>query len=85
MFYLTLFDDERTVQFQSVRLAQKFEALVLGDPRFEIPAARHLGMVVFRLFGENVLTEMLLKRLNSKGRVHCVPASLRIQGLGGYF
>ncbi|KAI5726440.1 hypothetical protein M8J76_002699 [Diaphorina citri] len=69
---------------ESVRLAQKFEALVLGDPRFEIPAARHLGMVVIRLLGENILTEKLLKRLNSKGRLHCVPASLRIQGLDKY-
>lgn len=62
---------------EGVRLAQKFEALVLADQRFEIPAARHLGeqfgvgnrfkldidsqsfsgMVVFRLKGENELTE----------------------------
>lgn len=28
---------------EGVRLAQKFEALVLADYRFEIPAARHLG------------------------------------------
>lgn len=28
---------------EGVRLAQKFEALVLADQRFEIPAARHLG------------------------------------------
>ncbi|RLU24291.1 hypothetical protein DMN91_002379 [Ooceraea biroi] len=34
---------------EGVRLAQKFEALVLADARFEIPAARHLGMVVLRL------------------------------------
>jgi histidine decarboxylase len=57
-------------------LAQKFEALVLADARFEIPAARHLGMVVFRLRGENTLTERLLKKLNSRGRLHCVPAAL---------
>lgn len=60
-----------------MRLAQKFEALVLADPRFEIPAARHLGMVVIRLKGDNVLTERLLKRLNSRGNIHCVPASLK--------
>jgi glutamate/tyrosine decarboxylase-like PLP-dependent enzyme len=42
---------------EGVRLAQKFEALVLGDVRFEIPATRHLGMVVFRLKGDNELTE----------------------------
>ncbi|KAL9707099.1 hypothetical protein quinque_010617 [Culex quinquefasciatus] len=62
---------------EGVRLAQKFEALVLADHRFEIPAARHLGMVVFRLRGENDLTEKLLKRLNHRGNMHAVPASLK--------
>ncbi|XP_015127352.1 histidine decarboxylase [Diachasma alloeum] len=61
---------------EGVRLAQKFEALVLGDCRFEIPAKRHLGMVVFRLRGENTLTEKLLKKMNTRGKVHCVPAAL---------
>ncbi|CAK9806406.1 Histidine decarboxylase [Anthophora quadrimaculata] len=61
---------------EGVRLAQKFEALVLADSRFEIPATRHLGLVVFRLRGENSLTERLLKKMNSRGRVHCVPAAL---------
>ncbi|KZC08499.1 Histidine decarboxylase [Dufourea novaeangliae] len=61
---------------EGVRLAQKFEALVLADARFEIPAARHLGLVVFRLRGENNLTERLLKKMNTRGRVHCVPAAL---------
>ncbi|XP_076751093.1 histidine decarboxylase [Xylocopa sonorina] len=61
---------------EGVRLAQKFEALVLADPRFEIPASRHLGLVVFRLRGENSLTERLLKKMNTRGRVHCVPAAL---------
>lgn len=61
---------------EGVRLAQKFEALVLADTRFEIPATRHLGLVVFRLRGENNLTERLLKKMNSRGRVHCVPAAL---------
>ncbi|XP_011308065.1 histidine decarboxylase isoform X1 [Fopius arisanus] len=61
---------------EGVRLAQKFEALVIGDSRFEIPAKRHLGMVVFRLRGENSLTEKLLKKMNTRGKVHCVPAAL---------
>lgn len=34
-------------------------------------------MVVFRLRGENSLTEKLLKRMNSRGNVHCVPAALK--------
>ena len=63
---------------KGVRLAARFEALVAGDPRFEIPTKRHLGMVVFRLRGENELTERLLKRVNSSGKIHCVPASLKV-------
>lgn len=62
---------------EGVRLAQKFEALILADHRFEIPATRHLGMVVFRIKGENELTEKLLKRLNQRGHMHAVPASLK--------
>jgi histidine decarboxylase len=34
-------------------------------------------MVVFRLKGENELTEKLLKRLNHRGNLHAVPASLK--------
>ena len=30
-------------------MAEKFEAFLKSDSRFEIPAERHLGMVVFRL------------------------------------
>jgi len=60
-----------------VKLAQKFETLVRSDERFEIPAERHLGMVVFRLKGDNALTEQLLKKLNSSGKMHAVPASLK--------
>jgi len=62
---------------KGVRLAQKFESLVLSDERFEIPAKRHLGMVVFRLAGENDLTEKLLKKLNGSGKMHAVPSSLK--------
>lgn len=50
---------------------------MLGDSRFEVPAQRHLGMVVFRLKGENEQTEKLLKRLNFRGNIHAVPASLK--------
>ena len=62
---------------KGVRLAMAFEELVKMDTRFEIPAKRHLGMVVFRMKGHNQLTEMLLKKLNSSGKLHCVPASLK--------
>ena len=49
-------------------MAKHFELLIREDERFEIPAKRHLGMVVFRLKGPNELTENLLKRLNSTGK-----------------
>lgn len=62
---------------KGVKLAIAFEELVRSDQRFEMPAERHLGMVVFRLKGHNQLTECLLKRLNSSGKLHCVPASLK--------
>ncbi|CAH2084083.1 unnamed protein product [Euphydryas editha] len=62
---------------ESVRLAQKFEALVLADQRFEVPQPRNLGMVVFRLKGDNTLTECLLKRLNARGHIHAVPACFK--------
>ncbi|XP_030388470.1 histidine decarboxylase [Scaptodrosophila lebanonensis] len=64
---------------ESVRLAQKFEALVLADHRFELPAKRHLGLVVFRIRGDNEITERLLKRLNHRGNLHCIPSSLKGQ------
>uniref|UniRef100_K1R2A9 Histidine decarboxylase n=1 Tax=Magallana gigas TaxID=29159 RepID=K1R2A9_MAGGI len=62
---------------EGVRLTSKFEDLLRKDQRFEIPASRVLGMVVFRLWGENEMTETLLKRLNKSGKVHMVPASLK--------
>ena len=48
-------------------MAKQFEQLIGSDERFEVPAERHLGMVVFRLKGENEMTEKLLKRLNGSG------------------
>jgi len=64
---------------ENVRLAQKFEAFVRSDKRFEIPAARHMGMVVFRMKGENLMTEKLLKKLNSSGKMHAVPCIIKGQ------
>ncbi|CAF3179685.1 unnamed protein product [Rotaria socialis] len=61
----------------SVRMGTLFESLVRRDDRFELPAERHLGLVVFRLKGENELTEQLLKEINSGGQIHCVPASIK--------
>ncbi|CAF1337711.1 unnamed protein product [Adineta steineri] len=61
----------------SVQMGKLFESLVKSDARFEIPAERHLGLIAFRLKGENELTEQLLKDINSGGQIHCVPASIK--------
>ncbi|CAF0811295.1 unnamed protein product [Rotaria sordida] len=61
----------------SVQMGILFESLVNSDDRFEVPAERHLGLVTFRLKGENELTEQLLKEINSGGLIHCVPASIK--------
>ncbi|KAL5019867.1 hypothetical protein ScPMuIL_002759 [Solemya velum] len=62
---------------EGVRLAKKFERMVDSDERFELPAHRVLGLVAFRMKGDNELTEVLLKRLNKSGKLHMVPASLK--------
>ncbi|XP_035670957.1 histidine decarboxylase-like [Branchiostoma floridae] len=62
---------------KGVRLAEQFETMVRKDTRFEIPAQRILGLVVFRLKGPDSLTETLLNRLNKTGKLFMVPASLK--------
>lgn len=62
---------------KGLALASKFEQIVRSDPLFEVPVARHLGLVAFRLrFSDNEPTERLLRAMNSRGKVHCVPAQL---------
>ncbi|KAH0619987.1 hypothetical protein JD844_014470 [Phrynosoma platyrhinos] len=58
-------------------MAKYFESLVRSDPLFEIPAKRHLGLVVFRLKGPNWRTEKVLKDLNKSGKLFVIPAMLR--------
>ncbi len=62
---------------KGVQLAILFENLVKADDRFEIPAERYLGLVVFRLKGVNEITEQLLKQLNKDGQLHVVPACIK--------
>ncbi|XP_028562077.2 histidine decarboxylase [Podarcis muralis] len=57
-------------------MAKYFESLVRSDPLFEIPAKRHLGLVVFRLKGPNWMTEKVLKDLNKSGKLFVIPATV---------
>ncbi|XP_055991381.1 histidine decarboxylase [Sorex fumeus] len=58
-------------------MAQYFESLVRNEPFFEIPAQRHLGLVVFRLKGPNCLTDRVLKEINKTGRLFLIPATIQ--------
>ncbi|XP_029431634.1 histidine decarboxylase isoform X2 [Rhinatrema bivittatum] len=55
-------------------MAKLFESLVRSNHHFEIPAKRHLGLVVFRLKGPNSLTEQVLKELTKSGKMFLIPA-----------
>ncbi|KAM9645824.1 histidine decarboxylase [Trichechus inunguis] len=58
-------------------MAKYFESLVRNDPFFEIPAKRHLGLVVFRLKGPNCLTESMLKEIARSGHLFLIPATIQ--------
>lgn len=59
-----------------IRLAKKFEELVLKDKRFEVCNEVKLGLVCFRLIGSDKLNEKLLSIINGSGKLHMVPASV---------
>ncbi|EGT59616.1 hypothetical protein CAEBREN_09476 [Caenorhabditis brenneri] len=61
---------------EHVRLAKKMEALLRADPKFEIVNEVIMGLVCFRMKGDDELNQTLLTRLNASGRIHMVPASL---------
>lgn len=59
---------------KDVALAKEFEILVRQDHRFEIVAEVNLGVVCFKLKGENNLNESLLKRINGDRRIYLTPS-----------
>ncbi|KAK3792873.1 hypothetical protein RRG08_039807 [Elysia crispata] len=59
---------------KDVTLAKEFETLVLGDDRFEIVAEVNLGVVCFKLKGDNGLNRELSKRINDDRRVYLTPS-----------
>lgn len=54
---------------EHIRLGEVFEGLVRGDERFELPTARCLSLVCFRLKGTDDANRMLLDRVNASGRL----------------
>lgn len=59
-----------------IRLAKRFEQLVLKDKRFELCNEVKMGLVCFRLKGPDKLNEKLLSAINGSGKLHMVPASV---------
>ncbi|XP_032457496.1 tyrosine decarboxylase isoform X3 [Nasonia vitripennis] len=60
-----------------IRLAQRFEAKLLNDLRFELLNKVHAGLVCFRLRGSDELNQELLANINASGRLHMIPARVR--------
>ncbi|KAI6227606.1 Aromatic-L-amino-acid decarboxylase [Aphelenchoides fujianensis] len=65
-------DHIRNYQRTQVQLARLFADLILEDPRFELVVPPNLGLVCFRLKGNNQLTNDLLNEINADGRIHLV-------------
>ncbi|KAF4519287.1 hypothetical protein B566_EDAN002177 [Ephemera danica] len=59
------------------RLAKKFESLARKDDRFEIMNDVQMGLVCIRLHGSDTLTQDLLARINTSGKLHMIPSVVR--------
>lgn len=59
------------------QLAKEFEKLVIGDDRFEVVNDVRLGLVCFRLRGNDLLNQDLLALINSTGRMHMIPSKVK--------
>nr|AGS83412.1 aadc [Schmidtea mediterranea]AHB51759.1 aromatic amino acid decarboxylase b [Schmidtea mediterranea] len=55
-----------------IKLAHLFEKLMLGDDRFEIVEEVTMGLVCFRLKGNNEINKELYSRIEGDGRIHIV-------------
>ncbi|KAM8877264.1 histidine decarboxylase [Synchiropus picturatus] len=59
-----------------VSMAKLLESQIKKEAHFEVPAERHLGLVVFSLTGGNALTQELLRRLTRSGTMYLIPADI---------
>ncbi|XP_061892727.1 histidine decarboxylase [Entelurus aequoreus] len=59
-----------------IDMAKLLESLIRSEPHFDIPAQRHLGLVVFCLKAGNALTQELLRRLTCSGTMYLIPAEV---------
>ena len=61
---------------KQISLAHEFESLIANDLRFEISVPVTMGLVCFRLKGDNDLSEKLNKLVNDEGKIHITPTKI---------
>uniref|UniRef100_A0A672GGS5 Histidine decarboxylase n=1 Tax=Salarias fasciatus TaxID=181472 RepID=A0A672GGS5_SALFA len=59
-----------------IEMAKLLESHIKRDLNFEVPAERHLGLVVFCLKAGNASTQELLRRLTRSGTMYLIPAEI---------
>jgi aromatic-L-amino-acid decarboxylase len=62
-----------------VALAARIEDALRSDARFELPFPRSLGLVCFRLRGEDARTPRLVEVVNAGGRVLITPSTVPLE------
>lgn len=60
-----------------IRLAKYFASLVKSDKRFEVVNNVRLGLVCFRLKGDDSLNQVLLATINASGKLHMIPSMVK--------
>lgn len=60
-----------------IKLAQHFESLVKSDCRFEVLNDVRLGLVCFRLTGNDNINQQLLANINASGKLHMIPSMVK--------
>lgn len=61
---------------KQIALAEHFESLVKADSRFEV-ACTNMGLVCFRLKGDDSLTQELLDRVTNRKNIYVIPCHFR--------
>nr|ASJ26448.1 dopa decarboxylase [Pieris rapae] len=77
-FVLRLYGIENLQKYirKHIALAHFFEKLCGEDERFEVVEEVLMGLVCFRLKGDNDLNKALLRRINGRGKIHLVPSKI---------
>ncbi|XP_014230308.1 aromatic-L-amino-acid decarboxylase-like [Trichogramma pretiosum] len=78
-FVLRLYGAEglRTYIRRTIELANNFRKFIEEDERFEIAVESKMGLVCFRLKGENTLTEKLLGKLMARRKIYVIPGAYK--------